>query len=150
MKRVYWVAYATTGDQQLAEDLTQETFLVAWRKIPKFQLFGESLLPWLTEIARKQAANARRKHFRIHETEEISDEFHSGNISPDRSVESNLLLEMILKEVTELSEIDREIFQLCLVEEFNYQDAAQTLGVSQGTVRNRLSRIRARLRQLEV
>jgi len=150
VKRVFWVAYASTGDQQLAEDITQETFLIAWRKLSKFELLGESLLPWLTEIARKQAANARRKHFRIHETAEISDEHQEEKNTADGTAENNLLIEMILKEVTELSEIDRQIFQLCLVEEFKYEDAAKTLGVSQGTVRNRLSRIRARLRQLEV
>jgi DNA-directed RNA polymerase specialized sigma24 family protein len=56
------------------------------------------------------------------------------------------LAERILREVSGLSELDREIFRLCASEGYAYQAAADQLGVAHGVVRNRLSRIRTRLR----
>ena len=52
----------------------------------------------------------------------------------------------ILAAVERLSELDREIFRLCAAEGYGYEAAAASLGVSHGTVRNRLSRIRSRVR----
>ncbi|MFZ8510116.1 RNA polymerase sigma factor, partial [Staphylococcus aureus] len=52
----------------------------------------------------------------------------------------------ILAAVEGLGDLDREIFRLCAAEGYGYQAAAESLGVSHGTVRNRLSRIRSRVR----
>jgi DNA-directed RNA polymerase specialized sigma24 family protein len=52
----------------------------------------------------------------------------------------------ILREVDGLSPLDREIFRLCATEGYAYGAAAEELGVAHGVVRNRLSRIRTRLR----
>ena len=54
--------------------------------------------------------------------------------------------ERILQEVAGLSPLDRDIFRLCTAEGYAYQAAAEELGVAHGVVRNRLSRIRTRLR----
>jgi RNA polymerase sigma-70 factor (ECF subfamily) len=52
----------------------------------------------------------------------------------------------ILREVATLSPLDRDIFRLCATEGYAYLAAAEELGVEHGVVRNRLSRIRTRLR----
>ncbi|MFS0732782.1 sigma factor-like helix-turn-helix DNA-binding protein [Microbacterium sp. 1P10UB] len=52
----------------------------------------------------------------------------------------------ILREVEGLGDLDREIFRLCAAEGYAYQVAADELGVGHGVVRNRLSRIRTRVR----
>lgn len=52
----------------------------------------------------------------------------------------------IAAEVGTLSDLDREIFRLCAAEGYAYQAAAEELGVSHAIVRNRLSRVRTRLR----
>jgi RNA polymerase sigma-70 factor (ECF subfamily) len=51
-----------------------------------------------------------------------------------------------MREVEGLSALDRQIFLLCATEGYAYQAAAEQLGVEHGVVRNRLSRIRTRLR----
>jgi len=56
------------------------------------------------------------------------------------------LAERILAAVAQLTPLDQQIFRLCAAEGYAYQAAAEQLGVGHGVVRNRLSRIRTRLR----
>src|SRR5690606_5286308 len=60
VRPVYWIAHGILGSPSDAEDITQETFVVAWRKLPGFELVSDSLLPWLATICRFQAANRLR------------------------------------------------------------------------------------------
>ncbi len=59
---------------------------------------------------------------------------------------TSALVDQILAAVRGLSPIDQQIFRLCAAEGYAYQAAADELGVTQGVVRNRLSRIRTHLR----
>ena len=47
VRPVFWLAHGLVGNPADAEEVTQETFLVAWRKLPGLDLAGDSLLPWL-------------------------------------------------------------------------------------------------------
>ncbi|MDL9980030.1 RNA polymerase sigma factor [Microbacterium sp. ASV49] len=147
-KPVYWLAHGIVGNASDAEDVLQETFLVAWRKLPGFALAGDSLLPWLATICRFQAANRLRTIQR--ERRRLASDAHAelvpAPIDVAAQVADTQLVELILAEVQGLGELDREIFRLCAAEGYGYQAAADTLGVSHGVVRNRLSRIRTRLR----
>lgn len=147
VRPVYWIAHGLLGSPADAEDVTQETFVTAWRKLPGLDLQGESLLPWLATICRFQAANRMRQRRRdqANTTDAIDDALPS-TISVEEQVITAALAERIAEEVGTLSELDREIFRLCAAEGFAYQAAAEQLGVSHAIVRNRLSRVRTRLR----
>ena len=147
VRPVYWIAHAILGAAPDAEDVTQETFLVAWRKLPGLELAGESLLPWLATICRFQAANRLRQRRRdqAHTTEAL-DESIRDTVDVEDQVISAELAERIMAELQTLSELDREIFRLCAAEGYAYQAAAAQLGVSHGVVRNRLSRVRTQLK----
>ena len=67
-------------------------------------------------------------------------------VDVEQQVIDAALAEAILREVDVLGELDRAIFRLCAAEGYAYAAAAEELGVTQGVVRNRLSRIRMRLR----
>lgn len=147
VRPVYWIAHGILGAAPDAEDVTQETFLVAWRKLPEFELAGESLLPWLATICRFQAANRLRQRRRDQaNTTEAPDESIRDTVDVEDQVISADLAERILVELGTLSELDREIFRLCASEGYAYQAAAEELGVSHGVVRNRLSRVRTQLK----
>jgi RNA polymerase sigma factor (sigma-70 family) len=143
---VYWTALRLLGDPTDAEDVTQETFVVAWRKLAGLRLQGDSLLPWLATVCRLQAANRLRSRRR--------DRAHSAPLTdtiPDvvdveRQVVDAATVDAILREVAGLSDLDRDIFRLCAAEGYAYHAAAERLGVAHGVVRNRLSRIRTRVR----
>lgn len=147
VRPVYWIAHGLVGNDADAQDVTQETFLVAWRKLPGLELAGDSLLPWLVTICRLQSANRIRRQRRDRErTVELDDERLPGIADVAQVALDHERAERILREVRGLGELDREIFRLCASEGYGYEAAAVELGVSHGSVRNRLSRIRTRLR----
>lgn len=145
VRPVYWIAYGLVHDEADAEDVAQETFVVAWRKLPKLTLEGTSLLPWLATVCRLQAQNRLRSRHRRGTTAEL-DERIPALVDVENQVVEAETVATILATVDGLGELDREIFRLCAAEGYGYQAAADSLGVSHGTVRNRLSRIRSRVR----
>lgn len=147
VRPVYWIAYGILGDAGDAEDVTQETFVVAWRKLPGLELAGESLLPWLATICRFQAANRLRRRRRdAARTIEDADEHIPALVDIEQQVIAADLAARITAELDGMSMLDREIFRLCATEGYDYSAAAEALGVGHGVIRNRLSRVRTRLR----
>jgi RNA polymerase sigma factor (sigma-70 family) len=147
VRPVYWLAHRLVGNAADAEDVAQETFLVAWRKLPGLELAGDSLLPWLATVCRFQAANRIRAQRRDREhTTDAAEESLPSTVNVEQQVIDAEFADRILREVAGLSPLDRDIFRLCATEGYAYQAAAEELGVEHGVVRNRLSRIRTRLR----
>ncbi len=144
---VYWIAHGLVGMAQDAEDVTQETFLAAWRKLRELELHSASLLPWLVTVCRFQAANRvrRQRRDRAHLGAPIDESVPDG-VDIERQVIDADLADRIAAEVATFSELDQSIFRLCAAEGYGYQAAAEHLGVTHGVVRNRLSRIRSSLR----
>lgn len=147
VRPVYWIAYGILGDAGDAEDVTQETFVVAWRKLPGLELASDSLLPWLATICRFQAANRlrRRRRDAAHTADDV-DEDIPALVDVEQQVIASQLAERIAAELDGMSALDRDIFRLCASEGYDYRAAADELGVGHGVVRNRLSRVRTRLR----
>lgn len=144
---VFWLAHSLVGTHVDAEDVTQETFLAAWRKLPQLELVGESLLPWLVTICRFQSANRIRRQQRDRQhTATAVDENLPATVDVEKQVVAAAMVERIIAEVGTLNTLDQQIFRLCAAEGYAYQAAADQLGVSHGVVRNRLSRIRTHLR----
>ena len=101
------------------------------------------------DACRFQSANRirRQQRDRAHTTD-AADESVPDTVDVAQQVVDAELAALILAEVRGLSVIDREIFRLCAVEGYAYSAAAAELGVAHGVVRNRLSRIRSRLRSV--
>ncbi|WP_417512402.1 RNA polymerase sigma factor [Microbacterium sp.] len=147
VRPVYWIAHGILGTATDAEDVTQETFIVAWRKLPSLDLVSDSLLPWLATICRFQAANRVRqqRRERAHTADAVDDALPSA-VNLEEQVITAALAERITTAIGTLSMLDQEIFRLCATEGYAYQAAATELGVSHAVVRNRLSRVRTQLR----
>lgn len=132
-------ARALTGDAVLADDLVQDTLA---RAIEKFALWraGSDLRAWLFSVMHNTFVNQLRAR---HTTEELnSDDFEA---LPRISDGTLIDLEKCLRG---LPADQREIILLIGLEEMSYAEAAQALGVPQGTVMSRLSRARTRLAAL--
>ncbi len=149
VRPVFWIAHGLIADRAEAEDIAQETFATAWRKLGGLELAGDSALPWLATICRNVAANHIRWRRREREhTAGVVDERQPDTVDVEQQVIDSALAERIAGEVDRMSPNDRRIFALCVIDGYAYQAAADELGVSHGAVRNRLSRIRTRLRSV--
>lgn len=147
VRPVYWIAHGILHSRADAEDVAQNTFVTAWRKLPGLELASESVLPWLATICRFESANwlRRRRRDQAHTTD-AADETIPDTVDVESQVITAALAEQIADEIDTLSDLDRQIFQLCAAQGYAYQSAADELGVSLAVVRNRLSRVRTRLR----
>lgn len=144
VRPVYWQVYGVLRDEREAEDATQDVFVTMWNKIRTITLVDESVLPWLLVTARYTALNAHRSRQRRRSTA-LDAELADGSAVEDE-VEAGLVRAEIDKATAALSPIDRRLYELCVAGDHTYEMAARELGVSHAVVRNRISRLRARLR----
>lgn len=148
VRPVYWLAHSLLRERGDAEDLTQEVFVTAWTKLGGITLAGASLLPWLLTTCRYQAMNRirllQRRATDVDQTT-VEAAFDAG-LGPEAIAEQRAVLAAIDGIVAQLTPLDQRIYRACLIEGERYEDAARAAGVSQGAVRNRLARIRHRLR----
>lgn len=136
------------GNTTEAEDLAQQAFVEAARSYRSFR--GESQLSsWLYGIALNLVRNylsraPERRHDFV--SDSVLAEHASGDLSPDRVLEQRQTLTLLQESLDELPENMRDILLMVGIDEISYEDAAALLTVPVGTVRSRLSRARAALR----
>jgi RNA polymerase sigma-70 factor, ECF subfamily len=156
---IFALLYRLTENSEEAGDLTQETFLRAFRSIKSFR--GDSeLKTWLFRIAINESRNRfrwwkRRKRdltisldATIGDTDlTISDSLADRSQSPE---ESTLTAEReygLKAALLDIAAVYREAIVLCDIEGLSYEETAAALGVSLGTVKSRISRGREELRR---
>lgn len=144
VRPVYWQAYSVVRDRDLAEDVTQDVFVTTWRRIRSITPVDDSILPWLLVTARYTAYNAARKEQR--RAADGLDQDPVGGLGAEAEAESAQIQAEIDKAVAGLSPVDQQLYALCIDGGATYQQAAQELGVSHSVVRNRIHRLRTRLR----
>lgn len=157
---VYALLYRLTADPEEARDLTQETFLRTFQSISRFR--GDSnLKTWIYRIAVNQARNRwrwwRRRKRDVTVSLDATDDSHeqplSARLRNDEAVDPEQ--ETLAKEregqlreaLLGLRQSYREAVILRDVEGFSYEEVADTLQISIGTVKSRISRGRLELRR---
>lgn len=142
--RVYRLSYRLAGDDELARDFTQETFIRAFAKLDGFR--GEAAFStWLHRIATTVALNGLRKvkRFRRRETEL---EEAAEVVSRARAAEPDLKTRL-RQAIDGLPVGYRTVFVMHDVEGYTHEEIAGALGVETGTSKAQLSRARAKLRE---
>ncbi|HZN21519.1 MAG TPA: RNA polymerase sigma factor [Gaiellaceae bacterium] len=150
-RTIYNFCFRRVGSWPVAEDLVSIVFLEAWRRINKPLPSGKEL-PWLLGIATNVVRNRRRAERRhaaaLSRVPEPRPE-PSFSDDSDQRVDDEELIGRAIALVARLPRREQEVFVLCAWSELSYEDAATALGIPVGTVRSRLSRARARLRELD-
>ena len=121
-----------------ADDVVNETFLVAWRRLDDVPA---APLPWLLGVARRVLANRRRTESRaaaLHER--LAGERPAAAVDVDDEVNQR-----VRQALAGLGERDRELLMLVAWEGLRVHEAAEALGVRSGTLAVRLHRARKRL-----
>ena len=141
--RVFRLAFRMAGDETLARDLTQDTFIRAFGRLGEFR--GESTLAtWLHAIATSVILNGLKKVQRIRSREQGGDELPEVAVTR-RESEPDLKLRLA-RAIDGLPDGYRMVFVMHDVEGYTHDEIGETLGIKAGTSKAQLFRARARLR----
>lgn len=149
---VYNVAYRIMGQPQAAEDATQDAFIAAFKSIRSFR--GGKFKAWLMRIVTNGCYDELRRRKRRPQSslDELTDFNESFAIlrSPEEGPESQHQRMELVKAIEHclenLPDDQRITAVLCDVEGYDYKEIAEITSVSLGTVKSRMSRARAKLR----
>ena len=141
--RVYRLAYRMAGDDELAREFTQETFIRAFERLASFR--GEAALStWLHAIATSVVLNGLRKVKRARERE--TDLGAADGVAGGARAAEPDLKDRLHRAIDELPERYRLVFVMHDVEGYTHEEIGAALGVETGTSKAQLSRARAKLR----
>ena len=151
---VYAVIAGILRNPNNAADVTQEVFLKAYRGIRAFRQ-GSSLKTWLYRIAVRESLNYRRwfwRHLRfqssIEEKLDGSGDFEGTGASPFDEVASREIQDAVQHALGEVPPVFRMAVILRDLEGLSYEEVAEVLDVSVGTVKSRILRGRRMLREI--
>jgi len=155
-RRIYTLARRITGNEQDAEDVTQEAFLSALEHLPGFRE-ESSFGTWLSRIATHAALKIIRKRKGL-PTESLDAATEDGALphpeyiadwreSPERLVQRNETARLIDDALAKLDEGHRVVFLLRDVEGLSVKETADALNLSEANVKVRLLRARLQLRE---
>ena len=152
-KRVYGVALRMTRRHEVADDIVQETFVRAYSHLDRFEV-GRPLAPWLTRIAANLCINYLTAAARREQQFAEGDGPAAEPPAPRADGEPEPLAELMSLEfrraldasVQKLPPDQRIVFDLKVHEDMRYEEIADTLDISTGTVMSRLFRARQKLK----
>jgi len=132
----------TRGDTGLADDLAQDTFILAWRNIRHFR-FEARFSTWLYRIAiNAWRSEARRKRELLLDAED-------GELPADETAEDapDIVARVDLERaLATLSDGERAAIAACYYADLSHEEAAQALGIPVGTVKTHVLRGKAKLK----
>jgi RNA polymerase sigma-70 factor (ECF subfamily) len=136
--------------REAAEDLVAETFLIAFAKRQQYDLRYRDARPWLYGIATNLIGQHRRAETRNYRLQralgsEPSSPDHASRIAADVTAASARAA--LGAALAELLDGDRDVLLLVACEQLTYEEAGRALGIPVGTVRSRMNRARASVRQ---
>ncbi len=152
--KIFNTIYSFVGDYEDALDLTQETFICAYRSIGKFR-HESSVSTWLYRIA----INLCKRHYKREKKSVLTyslDDPETERQVEYRASEDESAMEVleaaeeqliIQREISALAKKHRSVIILKYLQDLSYEEMADILGCSIGTVKSRLSRAKEKLKQ---
>lgn len=150
---VYNVAYRIMGEPAGAADATQEAFISAYNALGRFR--GGNFKGWLLRIVTNACYDEFRRRKRrpqsslddaVEDNESSSLLISESAIGPEKHREQVELVQALERCLDDLPEEQRTVTVLCDIEGYDYSEIADITATSLGTVKSRLSRARAKLR----
>lgn len=147
-RAVYNHCFRLAGNWAVAEDAAAATFLSAWRHRHDTTLTRDSALPWLLTVATN---TVRTEHRSLRRQAAVRHRAGPAPNVPDHAegvvdrLDDERRMRWLLEAAQSLPRAEREALTLCVWSGVSYADAAQVLGISESSVRSRISRARAHL-----
>lgn len=152
---VYRYLFRLTGNEAVAEDLAQETFVRVLKNLARFDT-AKPFRPWLYRIARNCAYDYLRKKKTVpfsylSENEQLKlENLPDDKMSLSQITERRETKELVTKLLSELSEIEQEILTLHYLDELTVPEISEILKKPEETVRTRLRRAREAFRETKI
>jgi len=159
-RRVYGLCYRFTGNPADAEDLTQDVFLKIYSNLSSFDTARGSLQVWITTMTRNLLVDNFRRTRNQRNTDSLDagwdesdelkpvDRLQASGASPHEKAAQKELAKMVQGALAKVSVELREAVILRDLQDMDYKEIAQVLGIPEGTVKSRISRGRAELARL--
>lgn len=145
--RVYRFALRLTSDVDQAEDLTQETFLRAWRRRSGLR-DPRAVRVWLFRIAANLWNDQlRRKRQKAARAGPLVDQLECRLPNPEQTLVEADDLRQALRELNALPDRQREVLYLCAVEGLSLDEAADILDIGKDAVKSSLCQARRKMRE---
>lgn len=154
-KQVHTLAWRKTGDFHTAEDITQDTFIIAYQRLHTLRKPNQ-FSGWLYVIATRQCLawfRNKRLQKKISEhmdTPEVDNDAYSRYVAEEQASHTVQVTEEVVKKLLEtLKESERTVITLHYFAEMTSDEISKFLGVSVNTIKSRLRRARKRLKSKE-
>ena len=152
-KKILGYIYRMTGSRADAEDLAQETFVSAFRKIGTLKE-NRKFQSWLYRIAQNKAYQRFRTRPPQHESIDAEEGLDAADLrrlttstkNPESSIMSKELQDVVQRVIDSLPEKYREVFVLSAVHKLSYQEISEIVGRSLGSVKSGIHRARLKVR----
>ena len=146
--QVFRLALRMCGNEADADEVAQEAFLSAWKGLPNFR--GESRFStWLYQLTTHAAIDLMRREKRQAAAEDIDGITAADDgPSPQQQVERTETQREIRSALMQLPEEYRQVLVLRFMQELSYEEIGQTLKLPAGTVKSRLNRAKAQLKDI--
>ena len=141
--RVYRLAYRLVGDDDLAREFTQDTFVRAFERLGSFREEAK-LSTWLHAIATSVVLNGLRKVKRLRRETDLED---AGGVAAGRRDAEPDLKHRLARAIDDLPQGYRTVFVMHDVEGYTHEEIGNALDIETGTSKAQLSRARAKLRE---
>jgi RNA polymerase sigma-70 factor (ECF subfamily) len=136
VEQVYRHAYYRVSNQADAEDITQETFLRAWKSIDKYKSTGAPFVYWLLTIAGNLAADHYRRRQKTLISDEVDNDDRVGPLSdPVGLAEINLDNRQLKAAVLKLKGDKQKVIIMRFIDGFSYEEIARIFHKSEGAIR---------------
>lgn len=152
LKHLYKLAYRFTRQRDDAEDLVQDLLLKLYPRLEEMQLI-DNLIPWLSKVLFRQYVDQYRRKQRspisyIDDEEAVYETHASDMAGPAERMNSELTQGILNEALSRLNEDQRLLVMLHDVEGYGLQEISAMINVPLGTLKSRLSRARAKLREI--
>lgn len=133
-ERVYRHIVYRVGNRPDAEDLTQQTFLKAWKAVPRYKVTDASFIAWLLKIAHNTVISYFRSR-REHSPLEALPVDPAEESQPHDELERRYHQALVRRAMTRLKPEQQQVVALRYLEEMSYEDIACLLGKSEANLR---------------
>ena len=139
-ERFFPLAKRIAGDDLLAEDALQESWIKILQAVNHACFNGPKACPWVSTIVANAARDVRRRRFRREEVPLPLPEMESSGRTPEALVQERQLLVLLREVVSRLPETYRQVVELRLQQGFSTDQTAKRLQISSSLVKTRLKR----------